>query len=170
MGFFRPLDVPQSKKKTHKHQDFHVLDVDGDGVLNSVELEQGLQWLGMGGNNQTLGWYTTLLPGLPGSSPLNNRVYSHFIGGYKLTILPGTMQTWSNELATENTTFFGAFRFREMGPRGISGKSRSRWNIITWSAMLDPYKPLFSTATANNWWPVDPRYTKMVWRLVEVDD
>lgn len=43
MGFFRPLDVPQSKKKTHKHQDFHVLDVDGDGVLNSVELEQGLQ-------------------------------------------------------------------------------------------------------------------------------
>ena len=24
-------------------QDFHVLDVDGDGVLNSVELEQGLQ-------------------------------------------------------------------------------------------------------------------------------
>ena len=66
-----------------KHQDFHVLDVDGDGVLNSVELEQGLQWLGMKwGNNQTLvgvALFYLVYLGVP------TKQYSHFIGGYKLT-------------------------------------------------------------------------------------
>lgn len=73
-------------------------------------------------------WFTWEFP---------TKQYSHFIGGYKLTILPGTMQTWSNELATENTTSAYKVAFWMENGTLCFRESEGWWNIILLGQWLD---------------------------------